>query len=288
MSKSSKIIVIGATGYIGKPLYIRALPNSIVYGTSSKYSDELIHLQLDTPDEFDYKIIQPSDAVLLTAAISAPDVCAREYERAWEVNVAGTSEFISRVIARKGRIVFFSSDTVYGERSDGFNERADCNPAGEYAKMKHEVEKRFLDNPFFKSIRLSYVFSREDKFTKYLCGCVVRGEEAEIFHPFYRAVVYRNDVVEAVIALLQRWNEFPQSIINFGGPDVIARTEFAKLLKTNVLPALRFRQTEPESEFFVNRPRVIQMISPFLISLLGRPAHTLYEAIKIEFNKSEQ
>ena len=66
--------------------------------------------------------------------------------------------------------------------------------------MKSEVEKRFLGNPFFKTIRLSYVFSREDKFTKYLVGCAQRDEEAELFHPFYRAIIHRDDVVEGALS----------------------------------------------------------------------------------------
>ena len=288
MSNNYKLIVVGATGYIGKSLYADFITNSTVYGTSSAGADGLLCLQLNAPNDFDYEIIQPSDAVLLTAAISAPDVCAREHGRAWAVNVTGTSEFIARVMARGGRVIFFSSDTVYGERGDEFDERAACNPAGEYAAMKHEVEKRFLGDPLFKAIRLSYVFSRDDKFTKYLSRCSERGEEADIFHPFYRAVIYRDDVVAGAIALTQRWDEFSQSTINFGGPEVLTRTEFGEILRDTALPNLRFRVSEPDAGFFKNRPRVIRMASPILASLLGRPAHTLREAAKIEFDLKEE
>lgn len=279
------MLIIGANGYIGKSLLISARKVDNARGTSSAGSHTLIPLRLDAPDEFDYRVIRDSDVVLVTAAISAPDICSREFERAWAVNVTGTSSFIGRAMSRGARIVFFSSDTVYGERADEFDETAACNPAGDYAVMKHEVEKMFLGNPAFKTIRLSYVFSREDKFTRYLIGCAERGEDAEIFHPFYRAVVHRDDVVQGAIALAQRWGEFPQSVINFGGPGVIARTEFAQTLKDTVLPALRFRQIEPEPEFFANRPRVIQMKSSLLAPLLGRPARSLREAAQLEFDQ---
>jgi dTDP-4-dehydrorhamnose reductase len=43
-------------------------------------------------------LILPGDVVFLTAAISAPDICAREHERAWAVNVTGSSELIDKVI----------------------------------------------------------------------------------------------------------------------------------------------------------------------------------------------
>lgn len=280
-----KLIILGASGYIGRLLFSEASKIAPVLGTTSRPTDNLLRLRLDSPDEFNYEAVQNSDVVLLTAAISAPDICSREFERAYAVNVTGTSTFISRAISRGARIIFFSSDTVYGEKADEFDETSACNPAGDYAVMKHEVEKKFFGNPAFKTIRLSYVFSREDKFTKYLIGCAGRGEEAEIFHPFYRAVVHRDDVVKGAIALAQRWDEFPQSVINFGGPDIIARTEFAQTLKDSVLPALYFRQIEPGPEFFANRPRVIQMKSSLLAALLERPARSLREAAQFEFNQ---
>lgn len=280
-----KFIIVGATGYIGKELMRCGNKTTLVLGTSSSESAVLLYLRLDAPDVFDFGVVQPLDVVFLTAAISSPDVCVREHDRAWAVNVTGTLSFISKVISRGARVIFFSSDTVYGERNDKFDERAESNPAGEYAEMKHEVEKRFLGNPLFKVIRLSYVFSQRDKFTKYLSGCTERGEEAEIFHPFYRAVIHRDDVVMGAIALAQRWDEFPQNIINFGGPEVLARTEFAGILKDTALPSLRFRVTEPEATFFKNRPKMIWMVSQTLALLLGRPAHSLREAARIEFER---
>lgn len=286
MGNNRKILIVGASGYIGKLLHKSSKSDCVAYGTSSTGTAELLPLRLDVPADFDYGLIQPSDVVLLAAAISAPDICAREHARAWAVNVTGTSEFITQVVSRGGRVVFFSSDTVYGERSNTFDETAESLPAGEYAEMKSEVEKRFLDNPLFKSIRLSYVFSREDKFTKYLSGCAKQGEEAELFHPFYRAIVHRDDVVEGALALAQRWGEFPQPVINFGGPEVLSRIDFAECLKRVALPNLRYRVTEPGDEFFKNRPRIIAMSSNILPKLLGRPSRRLLEAAQIEFASS--
>lgn len=220
---------------------------------------------------------------MLTAAISAPDICAREHDRAWAVNVTGTSVFIESVISRGGRVVFFSSDTVYGEHEDEFDERAACNPAGEYAAMKRDVEQRFAGNPSFKAIRLSYVFSCEDKFTRYLAGCAERKEEADLFHPFFRAIVHRDDVVEGALALAKHWDEVSEQVINFGGPQVLSRIDFAECLREVRLHDLRFKVTEPGADFFKNRPRIIAMTSPVFARLLGRQPRTLFEAARLEF-----
>lgn len=279
-----KVIIIGASGYIGKAMLELALSKFDVYGTSSTGANGKMQFDLGSSSSFDYEFIHESDVVVIAAAISAPDVCSKEHARAWAVNVTGTSLFIAKVIARGAKIIFLSSDTVYGESLDNFDESAACNPAGDYAIMKHEIEKQYFGNPSFKSIRLSYVFSKQDKFSAYLQGCVAREEEAEIFHPFYRAVIHRDDVLNGVLALAEHWDKFPQKVINFGGPNVVSRVEFADALKNIALPRLRFSVVEPDAGFFTNRPRVIQMQSPILELLLGRPARTLSEAIHFEFD----
>lgn len=251
--------------------------------TSRVAREGTIQLDLQHPYSFDYEAIAPGLCVFILAAISAPDICAREYDRAWAVNVSGTSSFIQAVIDRGARVIFFSSDTVYGERKDEFDETAAPNSAGEYAEMKREVEQRFSGNASFKAIRLSYVFSREDKFSRYLAGCAERNEEADLFHPFFRAIVHRDDVVEGALALALRWGEVSEQIINFGGPQVLSRIDFAECLRNEYFHDLRFKVTEPGADFFRNRPRVIAMTSPVFARLLGRPPRTLCEAARLEF-----
>lgn len=278
-----RFFIIGASGFIGKSIFDGMKKIGSAYGTSVAGGNGLLSLNLDAPEEFDYTLVSPGDVVFLSAAISSPDICARDYGRAWSVNVTGTSSLIERFVECGARVIFFSSDTVYGEREDEFDETATCNPAGEYAEMKREVEQRFAGNASFKAIRLSYVFSREDKFSRYLAGCAERDEEADLFHPFFRAIVHRDDVVDGALALAARWNDVPEQVINFGGPQVLSRIDFAECLCKAHLHDLRFKVTQPGAEFFKNRPRVIAMTSPVFARLLGRPQHTLSEAVRLEF-----
>lgn len=277
----TRTLVVGATGYIGRKLQVRA--GARARGTSSTPVDGLLHLNLGEPKAFDYRQIDAGDTVLLTAAISAPDVCAREKERAWNVNVTGTSLFVEKAMGRGARIIFFSSDTVYGEQAEPFTEKTRTDPAGEYAEMKNAVERAFGAEENFKSVRLSYVFSRHDKFTQYLISCARNNETADVFHPFFRAVVHREDVIDGALSLVDRWMETPERVINFGGPQVVSRVDFANTLRTVCLPALRFAVTEPDAAFFQNRPRSIAMMSPIFAKLLGGSARSLGEAARLEF-----
>ncbi len=286
MKNNSNLFIVGASGYVGSALFATANKTGSAIGTSSLGGNDHLPLRLDAPSEFDYDKIRTGDVVMLTAAISAPDICAREHDRAWAVNVTGTSSFIQSVIDCGARVVFFSSDTVYGEREDVFDETAASNPAGEYAVMKREVEQRFSGNTSFKAIRLSYVFSSEDKFSRYLVGCAERNEEADLFHPFFRAIVHRDDVVAGALALANHWDEVPEQVINFGGPQVLSRIDFAESLREAHFHNLRFKVTQPGDDFFKNRPRVIAMTSSVFHRLLVRSPSTLFEAARLEFASS--
>lgn len=280
---TGKYFVIGGRGYVGAALF-SSIPECVVgLRTASSAAAGYLRLRLESSQDHADLPIHDGDVVFLTAAISAPDICAREHDRAWGANVIGTSAFISSVIDRGARVIFFSSDTVYGEREDEFEEKTACNPAGEYAEMKREVEQRFAGYASFKAIRLSYVFSREDKFSRYLAGCAERNEEADLFHPFFRAIVHRDDVLEGALALAERWDDVPEQVINFGGPEVLSRIDFAECLREAHLHDLRFKVTEPGADFFKNRPRIIAMTSPVFARLLGRLPRTLREAVRLEF-----
>jgi dTDP-4-dehydrorhamnose reductase len=279
-----RTLTVGATGYIGSALFSAASSIGVARGSSSTGRNGLLSLRLDAIGEFDFNQIFPGEVVLFTAAVSAPDLCERDRARARLVNVTGAEEFIKRAMDRGARVIFFSSDAVYGEGGDGFDESTACKPIGGYAEMKLEIERRFADEQAFKAIRLSYVFSKEDKFTCYLVNCWRNRVEADLFHPFFRAVIHRDDVVRGALELALRWDDFPMQVINFGGPTVLSRVDFAEILRESCLPGLRFNVTEPAVEFFANRPRVIAMRSPLLAELLGRPPITLREAALKEFS----
>jgi nucleoside-diphosphate-sugar epimerase len=281
MHKTPKNFVIGATSYIGKHIFKKLEIETSVIGTSTRNIEGLLQFNLLHPAKFSYDLIEPMDNIFFVAAISSPD----SMKEAHQINVAGTSFFIEQALKRNARIIFFSSDTVYGNSEIQCDESSICNPLGNYALMKNEIENTFLDNALFKSIRLSYVFSKYDKLTSYLIQCDQKNLEAEIFHPFVRAFIYLDDVIDAVIALSSKWNDFFTPIINLGGPQAISRLDFASSLKRFALPNLNYAEALPPEIFFKQRPKVINMKSSYINLLLSRGANTIDEAIKTEFNK---
>lgn len=285
-----KFLVIGSSGYIGRKLFEKSKNFGVVYGTSSKEnsSSECLKLDLSQPLNFDYTQYDENSIVFFTAANSSPDQCMNQYDEVYNINVTGTSLAISAFLKRKAKVIFFSSDTVFGESEEPFDEMFPKTPAGKYAEMKLEVEEKFKSFPDFKAVHLSYVFSKQDKFSTYLLNCHRNNCSAEIFHPFNRSVIYLGDLCDAVINLGLNWDHFQEGSVNLGGPQLVSRLDFARLFNKIFLEDLKYTVTEPDAAFFENRPRVINMKSPLLKKILGRDPLNLEQSIRTEFNSEIQ
>ena len=232
---------------------------------------------------YDFDTLKMGDTVAFCAAISEPSVCANQFQDSLRVNVTSTGDFIYEALKRGCKVIFLSSDAVYGNVLGEFDEEETVDPLGVYAEMKAVVEKRFLEYPLFKVLRLSYNFFKEDRFTTYLRNCAEEGATAEIFDPFSRSVVHRDDTVDAIIALYNNWDVCEESVINCGGPETLSRVEFANILKDTVLKDLKTKMVTPNEKFYNDRPAIVSMRSNHLEEVLGRPARSIQDAITLEF-----
>lgn len=250
--------LIGAKGNLGRRLL-------------EKSSDEveLITTRLDQHQlDYDFQSLTDKDVIAFCAAISEPTVCANNPELAMMVNVEKTIEFIEKSIQYGARVIFMSSDTV-------------INNVGIYAHMKSKVEKYFMGNLNVKILRSSYNFFRQDRFTSYLEKCVLNNEVAEVFSPFERYVIHRDDTVDAILSLSKNW--IGSQIINCGGLENVCRKEIAEVLREEIYPNLKMKIIKPPESFYKDRPSSIPMVSTELSTILGRPQRSLRESIRMEF-----
>jgi len=218
------IAIVGHHGFLAQRLLSSNKFSGTITTTSRKSNAPgSLYLDLGDPLAFDYRTLESVSTVILLAAISAPEECNSNYDHAYLVNVIGTSEFIKSCIALGVRVIFASSDVVYGECSNEVDEGDDLNPVGPYAKMKAEVENRFSYSRLFRAIRFSYIFARNDKFTRFVLDCIEEKRVCEIFEPFSRSVVYVDDVVDGIAALCCNWGAVPSNVINFSGTATLAR-----------------------------------------------------------------
>ncbi len=275
--------LVGATGNIGKRVVEKGGDKiNVISRFELKLDQRPLYYNFDDKS-IGGTAIKEGDVIIFAAAISEPSVVSAQFDKALAVNVESTGEFIETALGKGCKVLFLSSDAVYGNVEYGFDESQPVNPKGAYAEMKSIVEKRFEGNPNFKAFRLSYNFYKDDRFTKYLRECVEKNVEAEVFDPLTRAVVHRDDTVDAILALAEDWTKGNGQYINCGGPQVLSRQELVEIIKKVALPTLKYKVVVPPQKFYGDRAAFSAMSSPNLEKILGRKRHTVQEAVELEF-----
>ena len=275
--------LVGATGNIGSRVVEKGGDKiNVISRFELKLDQRPLYYNFDAKT-IGGTAIEEGDVIIFAAAISEPSVVSAQFAKALAVNVESTGEFIETALGKGCKVLFLSSDAVYGDVETGFDESHPTNPKGAYAEMKAVVEKRFEGNPNFKALRLSYNFYKDDRFTTYLRQCAENGVEAEVFDPLTRAVVHRDDTVDAILNIAADWDNAEGQYINCGGPEVMSRQKFTEIVKKTALPTLKFKVTAPPAKFYVDRAAFSEMSSPNLEKVLGRKRHTIQEAVELEF-----
>ena len=284
----SKIVIVGSTGYIAQAVINKCNIMQMDYVTVSRNrasSDYFLDLNNSNNTDIDY--IYREDTVIFLAAVSSPDSCDLNFPNSFNINVINTISFIKSILQKGAKVIFFSSDVVYGN-SDIINDENsdDLHICSSYALMKLSVEKYFSTDNNFKIFRLSYVFSWNDKFMKYLHNNYVSNSVAEIFHPFYRKMIYLDDLVNALLNLVINWSDFDQQSFNLCGDKYYSRLDIAEFYNKFV-GQLKYQVVKPDINFYKARKEKINITSLNLNKLISKDATTIENAFLIEKNKYE-
>lgn len=261
------IAVVGSSGYIAKYLVEKfgtkeQIDRILKIGRTGKAD---LYLDLLEAEKFCYEMLKDMDYVIFTAAVSSPDQCAEDFDYCWQINVSGTVYFITESLRRGCRVLFFSSDAVFGEdQGEAYTENSETNATTPYGRMKKAVEDSFRNESEFKSLRLPYVVSREDHFCSFCLECISKQKTADIFHPFYRNCIFIHDVAQVVYWLMRNWDEYPYSVLNIAGKELISRVRIADELNRHLGNRLKYSILSPGDAFYKNRPRITQMKSLYI------------------------
>jgi dTDP-4-dehydrorhamnose reductase len=251
----SKILIVGGNGFIGKCLQKKLYNEDISLQTSKDWI---------VPSNITDKTI-----VIYLRSISSPSFVNLNKELSYDINVNRTSKFIDESLNLGARVIFFSSDVVYGnsliKRS---TETKNCNPYGVYAKQKNIVENFFLSSFDFISIRVSQVVGPDSKIFN-----ILRYEKKpKIPNYVFRNVInirYVTDFVENLLHLSKWRTEFPLGIVNLGGAKTRSIYQVSKMIAENY--QLNFPDSvKRDKNDKISRPFVVRMDSTKAETFLGK------------------
>ncbi len=245
--EKTRVLVTGATGIVGSRIadYLHG-KDYTVYGASHKNVPEssdypVTPLNLgDAKAAFELVNDARPDVVVHCAANSNIDICELYQEQAWVSNVVAVKNIIGLSLLFGFRLIFFSSEQIYGENTDGmkalFDEESELFPLSFYAKTKKFAEEdinQHLED--YVILRLALVYGWGTPFhhswVDNIFEDIEDGIKTRMYKDQKRSMIYVEDIpplIESVVKTQEK-----SGIYNLGGPEPVLRNQFGeKLAKT--------------------------------------------------------
>jgi dTDP-4-dehydrorhamnose reductase len=233
-----KLLVTGASGFLGWNLCQLARKDWQIYGTYSRHHCALAQgteLPVDITDGTALKAIFSAlkpDAVIHLAAQSQPNFCEENPDLSYQVNVKGTV-LISQYCAEAHiPLVFTSTDLVFDGTQAPYVETAPVNPVNRYGEQKVKAEQ-FLQQiyPAASICRMPLMFGlpspSSSSFIQPFIQQLKAGKTLSLFRDEWRSPV---SAVTAAQGLLLALSNAPGQILHLGGQESVSRYQFGHLM----------------------------------------------------------
>lgn len=227
----TRILITGASGFLGRRLFDLLSPEAEVIGTYWQHQDHQLKL-LDITNEKGveefFSNFQPQ-VVIDTVALSSPDYCEVNPDLAERINHIGTRNITEACKRIGARMNYFSTAFVFdGKKESPYDETDEPNPLNVYGKTKLEAENEVQKLNDFAIFRFDKMFGYNgigkdnDLLGKILAGIELDMNATQLGQP-----LWIDDVVRAVARLNEQGD---CGIFHLAGPQEMKRYDSWKRL----------------------------------------------------------
>ncbi len=233
-----KLLITGASGFLGYNLCQYAQKNWQVYGSYYNHKIEIdnvniVKVNVTNISELKtiFNEIKP-DAVIHLAAASKPNYCQNNPEDSYKINVTASVNIAKLCADANIPCVFTSTDLVF----DGFNapyqESDPVSPISYYGEQKVKAEQEMLAiYPKTVICRMPLMFGMPSphaaSFIQFFLKTFQEGKELSLFTDEYRTPVSGLTAAKGLLLALEKGEG---EIIHLGGKERISRYEFGLLM----------------------------------------------------------
>ena len=169
------ILVVGGAGYVGGGIVDKlqekhhvTVYDSLIYENEFRKNVNFIYGDIRDYSKLN-NLLKNYDAVVWLAALVGDGACSINPTLTYEINSESVKNLVSNF---KGKIIFFSTCSVYGAQEGVLSEESEVNPLSEYAKSKLVAED-ILTNSDAIIFRLGTLFGIGDEFSRIRLDLVV-------------------------------------------------------------------------------------------------------------------
>ena len=231
------ILVVGGSGRLGNYLTRFLLKND--HETHHTFNSCPVNIpgavahRLDITDKEEtiklVKNLEP-DLVIHAAAITDLELCEKDKELAYEVNVEGTRNIVNACKENCSRPVFISTSNIFNDGKTIYHEDAIPCPSNYYAltKLMGETIVSESDLPYLilRTDQLYSWTSRNEKktFVERVLDKLVNNKIVEVFVDWYNTPTFTPDFCQVTLELIKENKGGTYHVL---GPDYLNRYEWA-------------------------------------------------------------
>src|SRR5215218_10028598 len=234
-----RILITGANGFLSWYLIRDLLQDNFKIvatgrGTSRlPFTDErLIYETLDFTDSEQVRFLfqkHMPDMVVHAGAMSKPDECVLNKDRAYVTNVRGTEYLLQAAAIYKSYFLFVSTDFVFDGKSLHYKEDDALAPVNYYGQTKKIAEEAVQKYPFNWSIvRTILVYGKpmsgRQNILTIVANALQKGEPLKIFSDQTRTPTYVEDLSGALVTMLTNQST---GIFHISGVDALTPYQIA-------------------------------------------------------------
>ncbi|MGQ9871575.1 SDR family oxidoreductase [Leptodesmis sp.] len=232
-----KLLVTGASGFLGWNVCQVAAPDWEIYGTTFSHSSPIPGVTLLTVDLRDERQLQEAfqqvqpDAVIHLAAQSSPNECQNHPEVSYLLNVTVACTIANLCAEAEIPLAFTSTDLVFDGLNAPYRETDPVSPCSIYGEQKAIAETEILKRyPKAAICRMSLMFGAAPAHASSFLGLFAQAlreeRELRLFVDEFRTPVSGTTAAQGLFMALDK----VQGMIHLGGKERISRYDFGRLM----------------------------------------------------------
>jgi dTDP-4-dehydrorhamnose reductase len=244
MAANKKLLVTGASGFLGYHLLQQAVPGWDVYGICHTHTFEYAGAQLIKCDITNYielgnyfDDIEP-DAVIHAAAVADANFCQLNPQISYAINVEAARNIAGICTDFQVPFAFTSTDLVFDGKKGMYHEDDARNPLSIYGEHKAQAEDEILDiYPGATIFRLPFMFGNPmasaGNFTRKFIDQLKENKSFNLFSDEYRSAASAYSVSRGILQLFEQ----APGIIHLAGAERLSRYDIGvKMVRAFNLP----------------------------------------------------
>lgn len=275
-----KIIIIGASGFLGTKLFNILSKKHAVIGADIKKTEGMFMLDAANIKEVRNFIINNNpDIVIDTVALTSSLACEKNPELCKKLNYETAKNIADACKETGAKMVFISSTYLFDGEKGNYSEKDEVKPINEYAKTKIMAEKEIskLEKYLILRVDIMYGYNGKGK-PNGIFNLILSEKEIKLREPNQlRQPVLVEDVVDVINELINR-NQ--KGIFHVAGLTRIKMIDFLKKLEKIIREnsQIKISDEKPEIEIKIPKNATLNILK---IQSLGIKMNSLDKGIKI-------